>query len=139
MIPDRYTPPHIEDFAQNLYGKRIFSKIYLVHAFPHIPTAPEDVPKTAITTSFGLFEATCMMFGLRNGAQTCRRFVRCRNMLRSLNRRSATYRTGTVTTHPSGDARHAETGGDAFCPAVRKQRLSNVDAAMHTVSAQQSH
>lgn len=24
-IPDRYTPPHIEDFAQNLHGKRIFS------------------------------------------------------------------------------------------------------------------
>ncbi|BHF63679.1 hypothetical protein SprV_0200667300 [Sparganum proliferum] len=74
-IPDRYTVPHLQDFPGALFGKSVFAKIDLVRAFHQIPVAPEDVPKTAVTTPFGLFEFIRMPFGLRNAAQTFQRFI----------------------------------------------------------------
>ncbi|BHF68118.1 hypothetical protein SprV_0301114800 [Sparganum proliferum] len=74
-IPDRYSVPHLQDFAGTLFGKAVFSKIDLVRAFHQISVAPEDIPKTAVTTPFGLFEFIRMPFGLRNAAQTFQRFI----------------------------------------------------------------
>ncbi|BHF75000.1 hypothetical protein SprV_0501809300 [Sparganum proliferum] len=74
-IPDRYPVPHLQDFAGAIFGKSVFSKIDRVRAFHQIPVAPEDVPKTAVTTPFGLFEFIRMPFGLRNAAQTFQRFI----------------------------------------------------------------
>ena len=59
---------HVLDFHAKLHGKSVFSKIDLLRAFHQIPVADKDVPKTAVTTPFGLFELPVMNFGLRNGS-----------------------------------------------------------------------
>ncbi|KAL1129531.1 hypothetical protein AAG570_012476 [Ranatra chinensis] len=63
-LPDRYCVPNVSDLSINLYGKKVFSKLDLERAYFNIPIAESDIPKTAITTLFGLFEITRMCFGL---------------------------------------------------------------------------
>ncbi|CAG9101291.1 unnamed protein product [Plutella xylostella] len=74
-IPDKYPVRHIHDFSHSISGCRVFSTIDLVKAYNQIPVSVDDIPKTAITTPFGMFEFPFMTFGLRNAGQTFQRFV----------------------------------------------------------------
>nr|VZI40988.1 unnamed protein product [Spirometra erinaceieuropaei] len=71
----QFLEKHKGDVAGALFGEAVFAKIGLVRAFHQIPVAPEYIPKTAVTTPFGLSEFIRMLFGLRNAAQTLQSLI----------------------------------------------------------------
>ena len=73
--PDRYPLPNMNSFSSRLADKTCFSKIDLVSAYHQIKMNPDDIAKTAVTVSFGLFEFQYMPFGLKNAAATFQRMM----------------------------------------------------------------
>jgi hypothetical protein len=63
---NNYPLPWIDILFDQLTGARVFSKIDLRSGYHHICIRPEDIPKTAFTTRYGLFEYLVMSFGLTN-------------------------------------------------------------------------
>ena len=65
-IKNKYPLPKIEDLFDQLTGARVFSKIDLRTGYHQLKIRATDIPKTAFTTRYGLYEYNVMSFGLTN-------------------------------------------------------------------------
>jgi hypothetical protein len=65
-VKNKYPLPRIEDLFDQMRGARIFSKIDLRTGYHQVKIRPSDIPKTTLSTRYGLYEFTVMSFGLTN-------------------------------------------------------------------------
>jgi hypothetical protein len=65
-IKNKYPLPRIDLLFDQLAGAKVFSKIDFRSSYHQIKIRPENIPKTAFTTRYGLYEYLVMSFGLTN-------------------------------------------------------------------------
>jgi hypothetical protein len=65
-VKNTYTLPRIDILFDQLTGAKVFSMVDLRSGYHQIKIRLEDVPNTAFSTRYGLYEYLVMSFGLTN-------------------------------------------------------------------------
>jgi hypothetical protein len=65
-IKNKYPLPRIDILFDQLIGAKVFSKVDLHSGYHQIKIRLKDVPKTAFSIRYGLYEYLVMSFGLTN-------------------------------------------------------------------------
>jgi hypothetical protein len=65
-IKNKYPLPRIEDLLDRLKKAKFFSKIDMRSGYHQMKIREQDIPKTAFTTRYGLYEFVVISFGMTN-------------------------------------------------------------------------
>ena len=78
-IQDAFPLPHIDEALQVVHNCNVFTSFNLAQGYLQLEMAEDDIKKTAFRAgSSGLYEFTCMPFGLSNaGSSFCKLMEQC--------------------------------------------------------------